>query len=241
MTEPCVHPYWALDMREGIKCTVCRKELEAPIQRDQLPSKERDILAELRALPGAYRLLGYTAAEEIETLRRKLDTCGLECSEGLNRLAAENERLRACLSSIQGCGSCAMCSGAAQRALGEPIERELAAKMVARCEHGNPIDPTGGYVCLKCFNTAKPTTTSGSTLPPGPEWHCQCGWPNDADRDRCGGCEAARPWCPSCTKPYAECRCKQPPVVCGVDCPACGKPMEQHTGEMKPGGVLWCP
>lgn len=48
-------------------------------------------------------------------------------------------------------------------------------------------------------------------------------------------------WCPTCTKPYAECRCNQPPVVCGVDCPACGKPMEQHTGEMKPGGVLWCP
>jgi hypothetical protein len=21
-----------------------------------------------------------------------------------------------------------------------------------RCKHGNPIDPTGSYVCLKCFN-----------------------------------------------------------------------------------------
>jgi excinuclease UvrABC ATPase subunit len=31
---------------------------------------------------------------EIETLTRKLDTCGLECSEGLRRLAAENERLK---------------------------------------------------------------------------------------------------------------------------------------------------
>lgn len=27
---------------------------------------------------------------------------------------------------------------------------------VARCEHGNPIDPTGGYVCLKCFRAAPP-------------------------------------------------------------------------------------
>lgn len=27
----------------------------------------------------------------------------------------------------------------------------LSEATVARCEHGNPIDPTGGYVCLKCF------------------------------------------------------------------------------------------
>ena len=37
-------------------------------------------------------------------------------------------------------------------------------------------------------------------------------------------------------------RATQPPVdVRAVDCPACGKPMSEHRGELKPGAVLWCP
>lgn len=50
--------------------------------------------------------------------------------------------------------------------------------------------------------------------------------------------------------PMAECidneRCTcgaaQPPGdVRSVDCPACGKPMSEHKGDLKPGAVLWCP
>lgn len=31
------------------------------------------------------------------------------------------------------------------------------------------------------------------------------------------------------------------PDVRDVDCPACGKPMSEHKGELGPGAVLWCP
>jgi hypothetical protein len=38
------------------------------------------------------------------------------------------------------------------------------------------------------------------------------------------------------------CRSAQPPVDVRIaDCPACGKPMSEHKGELKPGAVLWCP
>lgn len=33
----------------------------------------------------------------------------------------------------------------------------LKQQMVARCEHGNPIEPTGNYVCMKCFNAPAST------------------------------------------------------------------------------------
>lgn len=36
--------------------------------------------------------------------------------------------------------------------------------------------------------------------------------------------------------------CSDSPVdVRAVDCPACGKPMSEHKGDLKPGAVLWCP
>jgi ATP/maltotriose-dependent transcriptional regulator MalT len=91
---------------------------------DQLPSK--DLVERLRwkwADHGSGYNSEYTAdlmaaADEIDRLTRKLETCGLECSEGLKRLAAENERLRTTLSGIASCASCEMCRGAAKRALG---------------------------------------------------------------------------------------------------------------------------
>lgn len=176
---------------------------------DQLPSKERDIADELleavTVLDEPYHreavagVLGRAAGliqrlrsdlEELhdahDTLERKLDTCGLQCSATMKSLVAESEqltrdcndkditieRLRTALTGISTCSTCEACRGAALRALGERtveeinaavderldrVERELAASMVVRCEHGNPIDPTGGYVCLKCFRA--PSTT----------------------------------------------------------------------------------
>jgi hypothetical protein len=85
---------------------------------DPVPSK--DLCSQLRALPAGYRLLGYTAAEEIERLRRP---------------AHEREPPH--------CPTCECWKADAQSA------PEPAAE---RCKHGNPIDPTGSYVCLKCFN-----------------------------------------------------------------------------------------
>jgi hypothetical protein len=41
------------------------------------------------------------------------------------------------------------------------VERELAQSMVARCEHGVVIDPTGGYVCVKCFRASQPPGDGG--------------------------------------------------------------------------------
>jgi hypothetical protein len=36
--------------------------------------------------------------------------------------------------------------------------------------------------------------------------------------------------------------CSDSPVdVRAVDCPACGKPMSEHKGDLKPDAVLWCP
>jgi hypothetical protein len=94
---------------------------------DQVPSKDLTLAEALelvrkheqwfkeRDVPSVSR----TLVREIERLQRENDTCGLECSEGLNRLAAENERLRTTLSGIASCASCEMCRGAANRALGE--------------------------------------------------------------------------------------------------------------------------
>jgi hypothetical protein len=146
---------------------------------DQLPSKERngppftvDRYGTLAAAVTAERdwLRG-----EVERVTRKLDTCGLECSEGLNRLAAENERLKREAAEARDLLNSEWFQRVTYKQQARKAQEEnerlrttlTGITMVARCEHGNPIDPTGGYVCLKCFNTAKPTTTSGSTLPPG--------------------------------------------------------------------------
>jgi hypothetical protein len=89
------------------KCPKCGESYTpSPVHAcfGQLPSKERDILAELRryhaeivACDGAeceaMRLTRW-AIEEIERLSRNLDTCGLECSSTLKSLVAENEELR---------------------------------------------------------------------------------------------------------------------------------------------------
>lgn len=195
---------------------------------DPVPSKDVDLPTLMAWLRERHSYLVGLGAKEtyeglihahIERLERRLNECGLECSEGLKRLAAENERLRACLTGIASCASCEMCRGAAQRAPGEPIERELAAKMVARCEHGNPIDPTGGYVCLKCFNTAKPVLpfTHWSKDPLIPYEGCNCSSCDDARTlvkiDLSNG-TAQHPG-PTCVHPF-------------------------HRLKLDDGGVMWC-
>lgn len=98
---------------------------------DHLPSKDK-LLIELR---GWHTLKGADcfrqAADEIETLRRKLNECGLECSATMKSLVADNERLRTALTGISTCSTCEACRGAALRALGERSVAEINAAVAS--------------------------------------------------------------------------------------------------------------
>jgi hypothetical protein len=63
-----------------------------------------------------------------DTLERKLDSCGVECSATMKSLLAENERLRTTLTGISTCSTCEACRGAAQRALGGEPTKGCATK-----------------------------------------------------------------------------------------------------------------
>lgn len=60
----------------------------------QLPSK--DLCSQLRALPAGYRLLGYTAAEEIERLREDLQRVTYK-----QQIRAAQELLRRCVAPLK--------------------------------------------------------------------------------------------------------------------------------------------
>lgn len=82
------------------------ERISARLKAEQLPSKDVDLPKLMSWLRERHSYLVGLGAKEtyeglihahIERLERRLNECGLECSEGLKRLAAENERLRACL------------------------------------------------------------------------------------------------------------------------------------------------
>jgi hypothetical protein len=100
---------------------------------DPVPSKERDI-EQMESLAGVANGTRDPRDYDIRTL----------ADFAITRI----ERLRTALRGIQSCSTCERCRGAATLALGGAAPEPAAE----RCKHGNPIDPTGSYVCLKCFN-----------------------------------------------------------------------------------------